>query len=311
VRYRTLGSSQIRVSEIGFGGWQLANSIWGMHDEKEALDLIRAARDAGCNFFDTAPGYGEGKSEALLGRALESERDHIVICSKFGHTASGETNFDVAGLRPSIMASLGRLRTDHLDVLLVHNPPTHLLDGNQTSLYAELERLKHEGLLRTYGVSLDWAKDLEQVLATTGSDVIEVLFNAFHQEPQAAFAAAQRKGVGLIAKVPLDSGWLSGKYRSDSLFQGVRNRWTKETVARRAALVERFSGLVPNGLSLTQAALHFVLSHPEISTAIPGSKSVGQVLENMSASGAVMPPETLTAIRELWQQELRTNPLPW
>jgi aryl-alcohol dehydrogenase-like predicted oxidoreductase len=117
--------------------------------------------------------------------------------------------------------------------------------------------------------------------------------------------------VGLIAKVPLDSGWLSGKYRSDSLFQGVRNRWTKETVARRAALVERFSGLVPNGLSLTQAALHFVLSHPEISTAIPGSKSVGQVLENMSASGAVMPPETLTAIRELWQQELRTNPLPW
>ena len=238
VRYRTLGSSRIRVSEIGFGGWQLANPIWGMHDEMEALSLIRAARDAGCNFFDTAPGYGEGRSESLLGRALESERDQVVICSKFGHTASGETDFAVAGLRPSIMASLGRLRTDHLDVLLVHNPPAHLLDGNQTSLYAELERLKHEGLLRTYGVSLDWAKDLEQVLATTGIGVIEVLFNAFHQEPQTAFANVMGKGVGLIAKVPLDSGWLSGKYRSDSRFQGVRNRWTPEIVARRAALVE-------------------------------------------------------------------------
>jgi len=311
VRYRTLGSSQIRVSEIGFGGWQLANPIWGMHDETEALNLIRAARDAGCNFFDTAPGYGEGRSEALLGRALESERDRVVICSKFGHTASGRTDFGVAALRPSIMASLGRLRTDHLDVLLVHNPPAHLLDGNRTPLYAELERLKNEGLLRAYGVSLDWAKDLEQILATTGSGVIEVLFNAFHQEPQAAFASAQKKGVGLIAKVPLDSGWLSGKYRSDSLFQGVRDRWTQGVIARRAALVEEFSGLVPDGLSMTHAALRFVLAHSEISTAIPGSKSVGQVLENMSASGAAMPPEVVTAIRELWEQELRASPLPW
>jgi aryl-alcohol dehydrogenase-like predicted oxidoreductase len=311
VRYRTLGAIQIRVSEIGFGGWQLANPIWGTNDEKEAVNLIRTARDAGCNFFDTAPGYGEGQSESLLGRALESERDQVVICSKFGHTASGEANFGVAGLRPSIMASLGRLRTDHLDVLLVHNPPAHLLDGNQTSLYAELESLKHEGLLRTYGVSLDWARDLEQVLATTGSGVIEVLFNAFHQEPRAAFAAAKRKGVGLIAKVPLDSGWLSGKYGSASRFQGVRSRWTQEIIARRAALVEKFSRLLPAGLSPAHAALRFVLAHPEVSTAIPGSKSVGQVLANMSGSDAEMPPETVTAIRDLWEHELRADPLPW
>ena len=306
-----LGSSQIRVSEIGFGGWQLGNRIWGMHDEDEALRLIRAARDAGCNFFDTAPGYGDGKSEELLGRALESDRGQVAICSKFGHTASGETDFSIAGLRPSIMSSLRRLRTDYLDVLLVHNPPEDLLDGNRTSLYAELERLKHEGLLRAYGVSLDWARDLGKVVATTGSGVIEVLFNAFHQEPQAAFATAHRKGVGLIAKVPLDSGWLSGKYRSDSRFQGVRDRWAPEIVARRSALVERFSGLVPAGLSTTRAALGFVLAQPEISTAIPGAKSVRQVLENMSGSDVVMPPEVVAAIRKLWEQEVKTSPLPW
>lgn len=311
MKYRTLGSSQIRVSEIGFGGWQLANPIWGMHDEKAALRLVRTARDAGCNFFDTAPGYAEGRSEELLGRALKSDRGQVVLCSKFGHTADGETDFSVAGLRPAITASLGRLQTNYLDVLLVHNPPVDLLDGNRTSLYAELDRLKQEGLLRTYGVSLDWAKDLEQVVATTGSGVIEVLFNVFHQEPQAAFAAAQKRGVGLIAKVPLDSGWLSGKYRSGSRFLGVRDRWTPEIIARRAALVEQFSTLLPSSLSLPHAALRYILAQPEVSTVIPGAKTIEQVLENVAAANAELPPETVRAIRALWERELKTSPLPW
>jgi aryl-alcohol dehydrogenase-like predicted oxidoreductase len=311
VKYRALGLTQISVSEIGFGGWQLANPVWGMQDADEAVRMVQVARDAGCNFFDTAPGYSEGRSEGLLGRALHIVRGQVVLCSKFGHTAEGETNFDVAALRPAVAASLRRLQTDYLDVLLVHNPPADLMDGNRTALYGELERLKKEGWLRCYGVSLDSGDDLAQVVATTGSGVIEVLFNAFHQEPLTAFAGAQKKGVGLIAKVPLDSGWLSGKYRSDSRFAGVRDRWTPEIITRRAALVKQFADLVPSGLSLSHAALRYVLAQPELSTVIPGAKTTGQVLDNIAAGNAVLPPETVRAIRALWERELKMAPLPW
>ena len=311
MRYRFLGSSKISVSEIGFGGWQLANPIWGMRDEALALRLVRTARDAGCNFFDTAPGYSAGRSEELLGRALKADRGQVVLCSKFGHTTEGETDFRVATLRSGITASLRRLQTDYLDVLLVHNPPAELLDGNRTTLYQELERLKQAGWLRCYGVSLDSGNDLRQVLATTGSGVIEVLFNAFHQEPCTAFAEAQSKGVGLIAKVPLDSGWLSGRYDGESRFQGVRARWSPEIISRRAALVGQFAALLPPGLSLSHAALRFILAHPEVSTVIPGAKTSGQVLENMSAGDAGLPPETVQAFYELWERELKATPLPW
>jgi len=311
MKYRSLGSSNITVSEIGFGGWQLANPMWGTHDEGDALRLVKTARDAGCTFFDTAPGYGEGRSETLLGRALRSERDQVVICSKFGHTVEGETDFSAAGLRPAITASLSRLQTDYLDVLLLHNPPRELLDDYRTTIYEELERLKHQGLIRAYGVSLDWAKDLEQVLATTNSNVVEVLFNAFHQEPGSVFTAAQEKGVGLIAKVPLDSGWLSGKYHRDSRFEGIRDRWTPEVIARRAALVDQLAGLLPKDLTLTQAALGFILAQTGISTVIPGAKRTDQVQANMAASDAALPPEVVHAIRSLWVEHIKEDPLPW
>lgn len=311
MNYRTLGSSDLVVSEIGFGAWQLANPAWGMSDEDEALRLVHTALEGGCTFFDTAPGYGEGRSETVLGRALRPVRDRVVICSKFGHTADGESDFSVAALRPAIEASLARLQTDHLDVLLVHNPPAELLDGNRTPLYAELDHLKQQGLLRAYGVSIDWARDLEQVVRTTGSRVVEVLFNAFHQEPGTAFAAAQRRGVGLIAKVPLDSGWLSGKYRRGSRFEGIRDRWTPEVIERRAALVEQLAARLPADLPLPLAALRFILAHPEISTVIPGAKTTAQVRANLAASEASLPADLVAAIRDLWARELEADPLPW
>jgi len=285
--------------------------MWGTHDEGDALQLVKTAREAGCTFFDTAPGYGEGRSETLLGRALRSERDQVVLCSKFGHTAEGETDFSTAGLRPAITASLSRLQTDYLDVLLLHNPPEELLDGNRTTIYEELERLKHQGLIRAYGVSMDWAKDLEQVMASTNSNVVEVLFNAFHQETGSVFKAAQKKGVGLIAKVPLDSGWLSGKYSSESQFQGIRDRWTPEVIARRANLVNQFADLLPKGLSMTHAALRFILAQSGISTVIPGAKRTDQVQANMAASDAALPPEVVQAIRALWTGRIKNDPLPW
>ena len=120
---RPLGRTGLEVSEIGLGAWQLGNPVWQMNDHAEALRIVEAALDKGCNFFDTAPGYGACRSEEILGQALAPHRDRVVLCSKFGHTAEGGSDFSRAAVRPSIEASLRRLRTDRLDVCLLHNPP--------------------------------------------------------------------------------------------------------------------------------------------------------------------------------------------
>ncbi len=167
---------------------------------------------------------------------LRPVRNRVSICTKFGHSPQGKTDFSVSAIRTSLESSLKRLQTDYIDVYLLHSPPAELMNGNHAPHYEELERLKTEGKVRAYGVSADYSKDLETVLETTASGVIEVLFNIFHQEPKVSFRKAQNSGVGLIAKVLLDSGWLSGKYWRDSTFEGVRRRWSPEVIARRAAV---------------------------------------------------------------------------
>lgn len=312
MQYRVLGKSGLSVSAIGFGAWQLNNPLWGGPDEAASLRLVQAALDGGCNFFDTAPGYGEGASERLLGQALRGRRDAAVICTKFGHSYDGETDFSVANLRPALESSLRRLQTDRVDVLLLHNPPAPLLDGAQAGdLYAELTALQAEGKLRVFGASVDWAEELGLLSRTTPSGAAEVLFNAFHQEPRRAFAEAESRGLGLIAKVPLDSGWLSGRYDERSRFTGIRERWTPEVVARRATLVREMRTLLPSGLSLPCAALRFVLAHREISTVIPGVKDAAQLEANLAAAAEPLPLEVVAAIRALWQREIAGNPLPW
>ena len=311
MKSRLLGATGITVSGIGLGAWQLANPAWGLHDTAGALRIVEGALETGCNFFDTAPGYSEGRSEELLGQALKASRGSVTICTKFGHNADGTTNFDADAVRPALERSLRRLQTDYVDVYLLHNPPAQVLDGSHPGVYDELERLKSEGKLRAYGVSLDTLHELETVIKTTRCQAVEVLFNVFHQDPLAAFRLAKARGIGLIAKVPLDSGWLSGKYRGTSSFDGIRSRWTPEVIARRAALVEQFAALLPPGVPVRHAALQYILAQPEISTAIPGAKSAEQAGENFAAAGGTLSAETVRAIHSLWERELRDRPLPW
>ena len=312
MKRRAFGNTGMQVSEIGLGAWQLANPDWNLHDRTEALRIVQTALDAGCNFFDTAPGYGQGRSEELLGEGLRQVRKDIVICTKFSHhTPENPRDFGPQHIRPVLEGSLRRLQTDYIDILLLHNPPRELMDGRTAPQYEELERLKEAGLIREYGVSLDWRAELETVVETTGSRAIEVYFNAFYQEPLPAFRLAQERGVGLIVKVPLDSGWLSGRYRGTSRFDDVRKRWSPEVVARRGALVEQLAGLVPPGTSLTHAALQFCLAQPEVSTVIPGPKNVDQTLDNFAAAERQLPAEVVRAIAELWEREIEAEPLPW
>lgn len=309
---RPFGDTGMLVSEIGLGAWQLANPDWHLDDRDEALRIVRRSLDAGCTFFDTAPGYGGGRSEELLGQGLRGARHDVVICTKFSHHgADGEDDFATEHIRPVLEGSLRRLQTDYVDMLLLHSPPRELMDGRVAGQYEELERLKAEGKVREYGVSLDWRVELETVLETTRSKAIEVMYNAFYQEPRAAFSMAQERGAGLIVKVPLDSGWLSGRYRGGARFTDVRSRWSPAVLARRADLIEKFAALVPEGTSLAHAALQYCLAHPAVSSVIPGAKSVAQALDNFAAAERRLPDEAVRAIDALWEQELKDDPLPW
>ena len=311
MKRRPLGDTGMNVSEIGLGAWQLANPDWGVNDRNEALRIIQKSLETGCNFFDTAPAYGRGVSEELLGQALKSVRKDVIICTKFGHTAEYVTDFSTSAIHPSIEASLKRLQTDYLDIVLMHNPPREMMDGRISSQYEEFEKLKAEGKIREYGVSLDWREEVDQVVDTTRSKALEVFFNALYQEPLPAFQKAYENGVGIIVKVPLDSGWLSGRYRNGHSFEDVRKRWPSEVIARRSELVEQFAKLVPEGTSMAHAALQFILAQPQVSTIIPGAKSVEQALDNFAAADKQLSPEVVQSMIELWEREIMSDPLPW
>jgi aryl-alcohol dehydrogenase-like predicted oxidoreductase len=308
---RPFGTTGMTVSAIGLGAWQLGSFEWHNTDEAEARRIVQAALDVGCDFFDTAPSYGGGLSETLLGAALKGQRHTVTICTKFGRTPAKQPQFEASSIRPSLEDSLKRLQTDYVDIYLLHSPPSELLDGTTAPHYAILEQLKTEGKLRAYGVSVDTRQDVETLLATTNCGAIEVLFNIFHQEPLPALQQAAAKGVGLIAKVPLDSGWLTGKYRRESQFTDIRKRWSPALIARRAALVEQLAAMLPAGMSLAHAALQYVLAQPAIATAIPGARSAAQLRENAQAAAGSLPRELVQTIYEFWERELQHDPLPW
>jgi aryl-alcohol dehydrogenase-like predicted oxidoreductase len=308
---RSFGNTGMNVSEIGLGAWQLANPDWGADSKSEALRIIQKSLEAGCNFFDTAPGYGGGRSEELLGEGLKSVRKDVILCTKFGHTAEGVTDFNTNAIYPSIEASLRRLQTDYLDIVLVHNPPREIMDGRVASQYAEFEKLKGEGKIREYGVSLDWREEVDMVVDTTKSKALEVFFNALYQEPLPAFQKAYENGVGIIVKVPLDSGWLSGRYRKGHQFDDIRKRWPPEVIERRSELVEQFAALVPEGTSMAHAALQFILAQPQVSTVIPGAKSAEQALDNFAAADKQLSPAVIQSMYDLWEREIMSDPLPW
>ena len=175
----------------------------------------------------------------------------------------------------------------------------------------EYQRLKAAGVVRAYGASVDWAADIDLVTDTTGSQVLEVLLHAFHQEPLPALEKAATKGVGVIVKVPLDSGWLAGRYGKDASFSDVRSRWSRADIERRAALVEQFKELLPDAASMPHTALRWLLAQRSVTSVIPGAKSVAQLKDNVAAATETIPAETARAIESLWAKKIEGSPLPW
>ena len=301
------------VSEIGLGAWQLGNnSGWQSMSEKEAVELVEKSLEYGINFFDTAPNYGHGTGEDRLGKALKGvDRSKIVINTKFGHTDSGITNFNSDYIRESLEGSLKRLQVDYVDSLIIHNPPFEYLDGNKNDHYEILERLIEEGKIKAYGASVDTYEDMKLLMNTTNAKVIEAFFNILHQDTSRAFAMAIEKEVGIIAKIPLDSGWLSGKYNAESTFNDIRSRWSRQDIQTRAQLVNRVKEIIQAKDNLAQKAISFCLAYNAVSTVIPGNVNIAQLTSNVESINNPISRELVEKLENFFLNEVKQFNLPW
>lgn len=313
MKYNKYIKDSIQVSEIGLGAWQLGiNSGWQSMSENEAIMLVEKAIEYGINFFDTAPNYGHGTGEERLGKALKGiDRNKIVINTKFGHTDTGITNYNSDYIRESLDGSLRRLQVDYVDSLIIHNPPSQYLDGNKNDHYEILEQLIEEGKIKAYGASLDTYEDMKLLMNTTNTEVIEAFFNILHQDASRAFDMAKEKEVAIIAKIPLDSGWLSGKYNSESTFDDIRSRWSRQDIQTRAQLVKRVMDIIESKNNLAQKAISFCLAYDAVSTVIPGNVNVDQLKSNVESVNNPLPKEIIEKLEKFYHSEVKDLNLPW
>jgi len=313
MKKRKLGNTGLMVSEISFGAWQLGNDeSWEGMDGGSGIELVHAALEAGINLFDTAPNYGGGESERVLGEALQGRRGDIVLASKFGHRTDGPKDFSTERFRERLEGSLDRLRTDYLDVLLLHNPPAEIYKGSHP-IWESLEQARSRGMIRHYGASLDFAFEIEACLENTGSEVLEVFFNILHQDVRTAFGLVGKKKTGIIVKIPLDSGWLTGKYDARSSFDGVRSRWSREEIERRAELVSELNWLARDGDDLASRAIAYILSYDEVSCVIPGIRKMDHLLKNIAAAESPFSREERARLERFWDKftDGGSELLPW
>lgn len=298
MNYRRLGRTELMVSEVGFGGLPIGGLRWGDVRDEESLAALGRAYELGTNFFDTADVYGRGHSEELIGQALGDVRHHVLIATKAGidfyHGEPTRNNFEPAYIRQAVERSLERLRTDYIDMFQLHNPPQKL--AKEPGIWDELRMLQSEGKVRYFGVSCRTANDARAYMRAAEAqddprafgDTLQVAYNLLDQEAAAkdVFVEAHRHDWGIISRVPLASGPLSGRYGANHKFppNDFRADWSAERLADMETRVDALRFLERPGQSLAQAAIAFCLSQPAVSTVITGAKTPPQVEENAAAS---------------------------
>lgn len=310
MKYKTPSRINKPISIIGFGAWQLRNpEFYGDQSLEDAVKLVQDAVKGGINIFDTAPGYGGGNSETTLGIALKPFRDKVFINTKFGHTADGRSDFSVKGLEESVQESLSRLQTNYLDGVILHNPGQELLYGT-SDIYTRLQELKKEGVVRHYGVSIDTLEELDIILHQNKVDIIELMFNIIHQAPKALFDEVKNQGILLMIKVPLDSGWLTGKYTKDTVHTGIRARWTNEVIDTRLDIVDKVKTIL-NKDNIVQDSLRFVLAQDAVTCVIPGVRNEKQLESNIAAADEELEPKKVKELEDLYDNYIKEKNTPW
>lgn len=320
MEYRELGRTGWKISAISFGAWAIGGT-WGDVDDKESLAALHRALDRGVNFFDTADVYGDGRSERLVGALRKERREKFYIATKAGrrlnpHEAAG---YNRRNLTAFVERSLSNLQTDAIDLLQLHCPPTSVY--YQPEVFGVLDDLVKAGKLRHYGVSVEKVEEALKAIEYPGVQSVQIIFNMFRQRPsELFFPQAQRRRVGILARVPLSSGMLTGKLAPSSTFAADDHR----AFNRKGEAFDRgetFSGvdystglravdalrpLAPAGTTLAQMALRWILMFPAVTCAIPGAKRPAQVDENVAS--ADLPPlngATMEKIGSIYDRQIR------
>ncbi len=329
MRYRRLGSTDLHLSEVGFGVWTVSTSWWGVSDERLGIDLLRKAYELGVTFFDTADTYGNGRGETILAEALGDVRDKIVIGTKFGYDwqthgqeRSGHQelpqDFSPAFVRRACEESLQRLGTDHIDVYQLHNPRPPALESDE--LFETLEELKSEGKIRHYGVALGpdigWEDEGMAAMRRRRVPSLQIIYSILEPDPaRAFFPVAAECRTGLLARVPHASGLLDGTYTPGMTFdendhRAHRKREWLETSLRKVAQLAFLHG-PDSGRTIGQAAVQFVLAQPAVTSVLPNLLNEEQMREFVDAADT--PPLTedeLSRIAELYEHDFNPAGTP-
>lgn len=319
MNYRILGKTGYKVSEISLGTWQLGSKWGNPFDEKVARNTLEAAYEQGINLFDTADIYQDGMSEKAVGEFVRSKSEKIYVVTKCGrklnpHVAEGYNKDNITRFA---LDSLKNLGVESLDMLLLHCPPTAVYHSDEA--FTTLDNLKAQGIVRNYGVSVE---RIDEAIAAMqyGISAIEVIFNMFRLRPaDELFAAAHENNVGIIVRVPLASGLLTGKFNENSVF-GENDHRNYNRDGKFFDKGETFSGIdYMTGLkaakelkealgtdNLAETALRYILMYPEVSTVIPGASSPQQIVDNASATQLPpFTPEQMAIVRDIYNRYIR------
>lgn len=297
MKYRQLGDTELKISELSFGTWAIGGS-WGKTNDKEAIKAIHTAMEKGVNFFDTADVYGDGHSEELLAKATKGKEDEIYIATKFCRARDifDQETYSEKTVREFCEGSLNRLQRERIGLYQIHCPPLEILKNGE--VFTVLDKLQQEGKIRHYGVSVETVEEGLFCLEHTKVKALQVIFNLFRQKSKnTLFPLAKEKGVGILARIPLASGLLTGKFHEQSTFEEDDHRSFNrngeafnvgETFAglefsKGVELSRNISWIAKNRGNMTRAALRWVLDNPDITTVIPGFKTVAQVKDNLEA----------------------------
>ncbi len=320
MEYRTLGKTGWNISAISFGAWAIG-SLWGTVSDSDSLAALRKALDMGVNFFDTADVYGDGRSERLLAQLRHERKENFYIATKAGrklnlHIAGG---YNRKNLTEFIECSLKNLNTDTIDLLQLHCPPTVVY--YMPEVFGILDDLVQIGKIKYYGVSVEKVEEALKAIEYPNVQSVQIIYNIFRQRPaDLFFKEAQRKKVGILARLPLSSGMLTGKMTKQSTFEKDDHRSfnrngeafdrgeTFSGVDYNLALevVEQLRHLVPAGMTMTQFALRWILMNEAVTCAIPGAKNPKQVEENVaSANFSPINDSIMKKIEEIYNSRIR------
>jgi aryl-alcohol dehydrogenase-like predicted oxidoreductase len=320
MRYRELGRTGWKVSDISFGAWAIGGA-WGNVSDAESLAALHKAIDSGVNFLDTADVYGMGRSERLIAQLKRERKEEIIVATKAGRRLSPHTSdgYNAANLTGFIEDSLRNLSTDCLDLLQLHCPPTDVY--YRPEVFGALDDLVKAGKIRYYGVSVERVEEALKAIEYPNVQTVQIIFNCFRLRPtRLLFPQAKLHQVGILARVPLASGMLTGKLTHNSQFETDDHR-NFNRHGERFDVGETFSGvdydvaleaveeirkLVPSGVSVSQFALRWILMFDAVTCAIPGGKRPEQVADNCSASDLPdLSADTMKAIQNIYDSRIR------